>query len=211
MCYEKPGKRCFSHAADSLEKKKERSQKLADKYYNEILPSGNQPKIDAFAAKLRDVMQTELKAQIDYDATDVGLEELYDMKEELVMVGVDTTEIDRRIQKGQARAAWQVDTYTTLKEIENNDGFGKIYALEDAARYAAVELEVEKEKLRVAKHLHEGAKQQLAELAIKDLTSYIKTTNKKIKAIKDNNADMRRIADKYMEGKKIVTIYKESE
>lgn len=210
MCYEKPGKRCFSHAGDSLANKKERVEKMQRKY-DELLSEGNQPKIDAYAEKLRKVMQAELKAQIDYDATDVGMEELYDMKEELIMIGVSTVDIDRRIEKAQARAAWQVDMYNTLKEIENNDGFGKIYALEDAARYASVELEMEKEKLRVAKHLHEGAKQQLAELAVKDLTSYVKSVNKKIKSIKDNNATMRRIADKYMEDKKFITIYKESE
>lgn len=210
MCYEKPGKRCFSHAGDSLANKKERVEKMQRKY-DELLSEGNQPKIDAYAEKLRKVMQAELKAQIDYDATDVGMEELYDMKEELIMIGVSTVDIDRRIEKAQARAAWQVDMFNTLKEIENNDGFGKIYALEDAARYASVELEMEKEKLRVAKHLHEGAKQQLAELAVKDLTSYVKSVNKKIKSIKDNNATMRRIADKYMEDKKFITIYKESE
>lgn len=210
MCYEKPGKRCFSHAADSLAAKKERVEKMSKKYY-ELLSEGDQPKIDAYAADLRKVMQSEFKAQIDYDATDVGMEELYDMKEELVMIGVDTKDIDRRIEKGQARAAWQVNTYNTLKEIENNDGFGKIYALEDAIRYASVELEMEKEKLRVAEHLHEGTKQQLSELAIKDLTSYIKSTEKKLKDIHDTKDYMRRIADEGMKGKKFISMPAESE
>lgn len=181
-----------------------------DKEFDELLESRDQAAIDAYAYELRRMYRLTMKAHIDYNATDDGMEELYDQKEELLTVGASTQEIDRAIEVAQARAVWQADTYRTLKEIEANSGFGEIYALEDALKYASIELEIQKDRAATAKHLHQGAKQQLAEMAITDLGSYIKTTEKKMRNIRSTNQYLRDLGKKGMEGKKFISMPSEN-
>lgn len=181
-----------------------------NKEYNELLNEGNQEKIDAYAHELRRMYRLTMKAHIDYNATDDGMEELFDEKEELLAVNTSTKEVDKAIEVAQARAVWQTNTYHTLKEIEANSGFGEIYALEDAIKYASIELEMQKDKASTAKHLHQGITQQLAEMAVTDLSSYIKTTEKKIKKIRSTKQYIRDLGKKGMEGKKFISMPSEN-
>ena len=177
-----------------------------DEEFDNLLESGNQPAIDAYAHELRRMYRLTMKARIDYNATDDGMEELYDQKEELLTVGASTQDIDRAIEVAQARAVWQADTYRILKEIEANSGFGEIYALEDALKYASIELEMQKDRAATAKHLHQGVQQQLAEMAVTDLGSYLKSTEKKMRNIRSTNQYIRDLGKKGMEGMKFISI-----
>lgn len=216
MCYAKPGRRCQSHAREHLEDTK-RKYKDAIRELNArsdaLMAEQNQNGTQS-TPEMRQELRTlwhEVnrrqeradKAQIDYDATEQGLQELRTLVEEKPT----DKSLAQRLKYATLRAHWQTVTYESLKGLEDGDGFGKVFALRDALQEATRDLAFQQNKLAKTTTMSKQER-YITQLAVKDLQSYIATVEKKIDKELSLNELLRRRGDQLLEGKTFITMNK---
>jgi len=210
MCYAKPGKRCYFHASLAFEAseatlaslKKKKAELGRDASYRKVVELNNNI-----------VLATDRlgRARLEYNATDYGLESLEREMERLEANGDKVNSVSTQLYYARERSEWQTETYKTLNDLENDNSFGKKFALENALKFASVELEILKEQRKSIKiagpndNFNRNIK-YINDLGIKDLTSYTKNTLKKLTKLNKSYENLSEYANKLLGDKKFISI-----
>lgn len=214
MCYAKPGKRCYAHASMAVEA----GQSKVDALVYEINTYSEAKNVDrtVLRSKLKKLYTAQdrlARAQLDYDATDTGLEELEISLENVAGNEELVNEISNRINWGKKRAGWQTETYLKLLSYEQGKGTAEFYELKDAEAYAEKELYFYQQVLSEVKEpnlsVFASSRRQdvsFVTLAIRDLNSYLETNRKHQKKLTESENFLRSYAEKLLKDKKFITI-----